>query len=95
MIETFGGETDEIFADLYRRRGTRLIVTDGGGPVRYWNGHAVATRIPPAIKPINPIGSGDAFTAGIGRGPAGFRRGSRPGPAGRCGDARIPVGCHG
>jgi fructose-1-phosphate kinase PfkB-like protein len=79
MIETFGGETDEIFADLYRRGGTRLIVTDGGGPVRYWNGRAVATRIPPAIKPINPIGSGDAFTAGIAAALLGSGAESAPG----------------
>jgi fructose-1-phosphate kinase PfkB-like protein len=87
MIETFGGEADEIFADLYRRRGTRLIVTDGGGLVRYWNGRAVATRIPPAIRPINPIGSGDAFTAGMAA--ALLSSGADPAP-GRRVDAGMP-----
>jgi 1-phosphofructokinase family hexose kinase len=65
MIQTFGDDRDGVFADVSRRYGVHLVVTDGAGPVRYWTGAAVAAAQPPALESVNPIGSGDSFTAGM------------------------------
>jgi tagatose 6-phosphate kinase len=60
-------ETDLMSAmwELYERGALRVIVTSGKDPAlafdgqRFWRIHA------PKISAINPIGSGDAFTAGL------------------------------
>jgi len=43
----------------------RVVVTDGKNPALAWDGHRQWRITMPSIRPVNPIGSGDAFTAGL------------------------------
>lgn len=41
------------------------LVTDGANPVLVMHGGTAYRAIPPAIQPVNPIGSGDCLLAGL------------------------------
>jgi 1-phosphofructokinase family hexose kinase len=45
------------------RGAQRVAVTAGQGPVLAFDGHRAFRITPPRIAPVNPIGSGDVFTA--------------------------------
>ncbi|MEI6085793.1 MAG: PfkB family carbohydrate kinase [Verrucomicrobiota bacterium] len=51
--------------ELIRRGAQNVVVTDGARGAWLVTGNAVWHYRPPRIKPVNPIGSGDAMTAGI------------------------------
>jgi len=50
---------------LYRRWNTLPVITAGSRPTLYIEGGKVASRPVSPITPVNTIGSGDAFTAGL------------------------------
>ena len=59
---------DAIFALLagWARRGVQIaLVTDGPDPVLAVSGNRRWRAIPPAIDPVNPVGSGDCLLAGL------------------------------
>ena len=60
-------ETDvmETMRALCEQGAQRVVVTAGGGPVLAFDGRNFWRIIPPRIKAVNPIGSGDAFTAAL------------------------------
>ncbi len=51
--------------DCAERFGAALIVTRGPRPSLYWDGSALRECEAPSIVPVNPIGSGDSFAAGL------------------------------
>ena len=55
----------EAMRDLHQRGAERVVVTGGKGATLAFNGHSFWRVIPPRITPVNPIGCGDAFTAGL------------------------------
>jgi tagatose 6-phosphate kinase len=52
-------------AEYARKWGAHLVVTRGAKPTLYWNGVRLCECPVPRIDPLNPIGSGDAFMAGL------------------------------
>jgi len=54
-----------VAAALANDAGTSLVVTRGSSPLWYWDGKALAEAPSARIAAINPIGSGDAFAAGL------------------------------
>jgi tagatose 6-phosphate kinase len=60
-------ETDLMSAmwELYERGALRVIVTSGKDPALAFDGQQFWRIHAPKISAINPIGSGDAFTAGL------------------------------
>lgn len=58
-------ETKNSALILFERGARNVVITQG--PQRVWwiSREGVRTLIPPKVRPINPIGSGDAMTAGI------------------------------
>ncbi|HEX5399614.1 MAG TPA: hexose kinase [Verrucomicrobiae bacterium] len=50
---------------LHERGAQRVIVTAGREPTLAFDGKVFWRVIPPRIHVVNPIGSGDAFTAGV------------------------------
>jgi 1-phosphofructokinase family hexose kinase len=58
-------KVDLRMKQLYEQNGVVSIVTDGPHATRYINKGIIAYLAPRTIVPINPIGSGDAFTAGF------------------------------
>ena len=52
--------------------GVEVVLTNGSQPVLYVNAGKVEQLSPARVEPVNPVGSGDAVTAGIA---AGLRRG--------------------
>ncbi|MBE0643319.1 MAG: bifunctional hydroxymethylpyrimidine kinase/phosphomethylpyrimidine kinase [Bacteroidetes bacterium] len=66
-------DTDDALAAELLSLGARcVIVTDGGNPVRVWQG-GISTMLPtraavlpvPAVRTVNPVGSGDVMSGGI------------------------------
>ena len=51
--------------DIYRHYKTIMIVTQGPDPVLFYDDGKIKKIQPDAITPVNPTGSGDAFTAGL------------------------------
>lgn len=51
--------------ELVERGAQRVVVTAGGGPTLAFDGRTVWRAQAPRIEAVNPIGSGDAFTAGL------------------------------
>ena len=51
--------------DLHERGAQRVVVTAGKGPTLAFDGQRVWRVLAPRIVAVNPIGSGDAFTAGL------------------------------
>jgi len=71
LAATFGrdpsNENDlfESMRELARRGAERVVVTSGSASTVAFNGKEFWRIEPPPIRPLNPIGSGDAFTAGL------------------------------
>jgi tagatose 6-phosphate kinase len=62
------GDEAEVMAamrELHRRGARRVVVTAGPGPVLAFDGSGFWRITPPRVAAANPIGSGDAFTAGL------------------------------
>ncbi len=57
----------EIGARFWRDYGTYLVVTRGSKSTLYWDGTALCDRPIQPVRTVNPIGSGDAFGAGLAR----------------------------
>jgi tagatose 6-phosphate kinase len=51
--------------ELGERGAERVVVTAGGGPVLAWDRDGVWRVSIPRVKVVNPIGSGDSFTAAL------------------------------
>lgn len=51
--------------ELCERGAQRVVVTAGKEPTLAFDGHCLWRIVGPTIKATNPIGSGDAFTAGL------------------------------
>jgi tagatose 6-phosphate kinase len=51
--------------ELQARGARRVVVTAGAGPVLAFDGREFWRIVPPPVPVANPIGSGDAFTAGL------------------------------
>jgi tagatose 6-phosphate kinase len=51
--------------ELRERGAERAVVTAGKGPLLAFDGRRAWRIVPPRIKALNPIGSGDAVTAGL------------------------------
>ena len=51
--------------DLHREHGCEVVLTRGARSTLFTVDVAVAEAQPATIQPLNPIGSGDAFTAGL------------------------------
>lgn len=60
-------EADVLAAmrELHERGARRVVVTAGAGPTLAFDGRQTWRIQTPRIKALNPIGSGDAFTAGL------------------------------
>jgi tagatose 6-phosphate kinase len=52
-------------AEMLGRGVQALVVSDGANPVRVWSVAGSWAVVPPRVKVVNPIGSGDAMLAGI------------------------------
>ncbi len=51
--------------ELHARGARRVVVTAGTEPTLAFDGRRFWKIPPPRVAPVNPIGSGDAFTAGL------------------------------
>jgi Fructose-1-phosphate kinase and related fructose-6-phosphate kinase (PfkB) len=68
-----GGLDDDTLCDFVAQRakeywqnfGTMLVVTRGARPSLFWDGASLRERQGEVVRAINPIGSGDSFTAGL------------------------------
>ncbi len=60
-------ETEVIAAmqKVHELGARRVVVTAGKDATLASDGKSIWRIVPPPIKPVNPIGSGDAFTAGV------------------------------
>jgi 1-phosphofructokinase family hexose kinase len=54
-----------VGAEYWSRFGTYLVVTRGAKSTLYWDGAALREHQGRVVKALNPIGSGDSFTAGL------------------------------
>jgi len=52
---------------LHERGASQIVITAGSSPTLAFDGRSCWRVLAPAIQALNPIGSGDAFTAGITR----------------------------
>ena len=62
-----GGDADVMKAmrELSERGAQRVVVTAGKGSTLAFDGKNFWRIVPPQVRAVNPIGSGDAFTAGL------------------------------
>jgi tagatose 6-phosphate kinase len=60
-----GEDTMRAMRELCERGAQRVVVTAGEEPALAFDGKMFRRIIVPRIRPVNPIGSGDAFTAGV------------------------------
>jgi len=51
--------------ELHERGAQRVVITAGQAPTLAFDGRGFWSIVPPSIQAVNPIGSGDAFTAGL------------------------------
>ena len=51
--------------ELRQRGARRVVITAGSQPTLAFDGRGFWRITPPRVTPLNPIGSGDAFTAGL------------------------------
>jgi tagatose 6-phosphate kinase len=63
----FKADADVMSAirELFERGAQRVVVTAGKEATLAFDGKTFWSVVPPRIKAVNPIGSGDAFTAGL------------------------------
>ena len=63
----FGSDADVMKAmrELYERGAQRVVVTAGKEPALAFDGRSFWRIETPRVRVVNPIGSGDAFTAGL------------------------------
>lgn len=61
----------ETMHAVHERYGASIVLTNGSHPVVYVDGERIGSIAPAPSKPVNAIGSGDAFTAGY---VVGYRR---------------------
>jgi 1-phosphofructokinase/tagatose 6-phosphate kinase len=59
------GFVSDIGSDYWRKYGSHLVVTRGAKATLYWDGSGLREYQGPIVKALNPIGSGDSFTAGL------------------------------
>lgn len=59
------GEVMAAMRELVEKGARRVVVTAGHGIVMAFDGRSFWRIRPPIISDVNPIGSGDAFTAGL------------------------------
>ena len=55
----------KAMGELHERGARRVVVTAGKEPALAFDGHCFWRILSPCITALNPIGSGDAFTAGL------------------------------
>jgi fructokinase len=61
-----GRPAETVAADAIGRGVRLVVVTDGGEAVRAWTaGGTEAEARPPAVRVVDPVGAGDAFTAAM------------------------------
>ncbi len=60
-----GGGDDGLAAALLALGASCVIVTDGAAPVRVWRESGATVVEVPALRPVNPVGSGDAMSGGV------------------------------
>ena len=71
LAATVGGELTDpdsvmrAMRELHTQGGERVVITDGSNPTLAFDGKRFWRVLPPEIQPLNPIGSGDAFTAAL------------------------------
>lgn len=58
---------EEAGRSFHERYGSLLVVTRGGKPTLFWDGSTLGARAVDPVDAVNPIGSGDAFGAGLAR----------------------------
>ncbi|HXP61820.1 MAG TPA: 1-phosphofructokinase family hexose kinase [Dongiaceae bacterium] len=58
-------EVMSAMRELSRRGAQRVVVTAGKAAALAFDGQAFWRIVPPAVRVVNPIGCGDAFTAGL------------------------------
>ncbi len=65
--QTLANESELIQAmrEVHRRGAARVVVTAGKGPTLALDDENLWRIVTPAVQAVNPIGSGDAFTAGL------------------------------
>lgn len=54
-----------LIAAALANSGTSLVVTRGSAPLWFWDGRGLAEAASARVAAVNPIGSGDAFAAGL------------------------------
>jgi 1-phosphofructokinase family hexose kinase len=54
-----------IADEYWGKYSTILVVTRGTKPTLYWDGQGLRERQGEVVRALNPIGSGDSFTAGL------------------------------
>ena len=59
------GAVMSAMRELCERGAQRVVITAGKQPSLAFDGRSFWRIRPPRIQPLNPIGSGDAFTAGL------------------------------
>ncbi|MBD3376193.1 tagatose-6-phosphate kinase [candidate division KSB1 bacterium] len=71
-LMTFFDPSDEPSQDRIKKhmlklfeQGIRVVLTHGASKILYTDNHKVNFLTPESIQPVNTIGSGDAFTAGM------------------------------
>lgn len=55
----------ERAAEIYSERGSKFVLSNGGRDTLVIDGERTSRIAPERARPLNPIGSGDAFTAGL------------------------------
>jgi tagatose 6-phosphate kinase len=58
-------DTIEAMQELHALGAERVVVTAGKEPTLAFDGRTIWRIKPPKVRTVNPIGSGDAFTAGL------------------------------
>jgi 1-phosphofructokinase family hexose kinase len=66
LLETLGGnDVLSACSELMNFGASSVLITRGGQPATFVDASRTLEIFPPAIKAVNPVGSGDAVTAGL------------------------------
>ena len=66
LCETVGiNQVDEAAGEILRSGAKSVLITDGGREVLFRDSTRSIKLAPPKVEEINPVGSGDAVTAGV------------------------------